>query len=623
MNTKNRNASLSRLFGMRDYQLFKYAIDLLLWESAAWLAFYARLEGNVLRFSNIVGIYVLIFLPLKAAVIILFGLHRQSWHKIGIRDLNVLIRAISITVLLCMIIGFLLTPIVHIPRSIPFLDGGIALLMLGAIRLIVRTLYEQSLRSELSSDQKNVLVIGAGEVGTLLVHEMIRRPDAGLHPIGYLDDDLGKSRQRFYGVTVLGTVDDLPEIAAGVTIDEVLIAMPSATGQVIRHVINLARQSNLKYRIMPGVYEILSEKVSVSQIREVSLEDLLRREPVRLDLKSIAGYLDGQVVLVTGAAGSIGSEIARQITNFNPSRIVLLDREENNLYMFVHAIKEYRPDIEYCMVVANVQKREKIELVFEKYHPTVVFHAAAYKHVSVMEANPDEAVLNNIGGSKTLLDVSLAHNVKCFVNISTDKAVRPASIMGATKRIAEYLTLQASQKARKDQSFVSVRFGNVLGSRGSVVPIFQEQIRKGGPIFITHPDMKRYFMSIPEAAQLVLQAGGMGGRDVIYILDMGEPVRIEDLALDMIRLSGLEPHVEIELKYTVPLPGEKMFEELSSPTENFERTEHVKIFAAREHILDQHLDQQIETLMQAAQECDEKAMYSMFHAMIPDYAGNQ
>lgn len=596
----------------------KYAIDLALWGLAAPIAFILRLD-NWDQYLKLILLHTLVGLPIKALLIITRRLSRQSWHKVGVRDLWILTQITGLGVLLLSTVAFLFPPELRVPRSVPLIEGGVALLLLGGVRLLARIWHERERRAKPGQAQR-VLVVGAGEAGTMIAREMLRHPEAGMIPIGFLDDEPAKRRQSFLGLPVLGQLNDLPEVARQTKADEVLIAIPSAPGRVVRRVVDLAREAGTTYRIIPGVYEILSGRVSISQIREVDVEDLLRRDPVRVNLEEITGYLENRVVLVTGAGGSIGSEIVRQVARFRPKQIVLLGRGENSLYQIEREIERTSPELDYRMVVADVRHCEKIAQVFVQYHPQVVFHAAAHKHVPLMEQNPDEAILNNVGGTRNLVELALQYGVERFVNISTDKAVNPTSVMGASKRVAEYLVEWAARRAKPGQVFNSVRFGNVLGSRGSVVPLFKEQIRLGGPVTVTHPEMTRYFMTIPEAAQLVLQAGGLGQNGAVYILDMGEPVRILDLAHDLIRLSGLEPDIDIKIVFSGTRPGEKLYEELLTAEEGTEASKHEKIFVARKTGLPhEELSMLVEKLFTAAKIGDGREIRLILKTLIPNY----
>jgi len=603
-------------------RLVKYALDLFLWTFAAPIAFWLRVENPWFQYRETLIAYTFFGLPVKALLIFAFGLYRQSWRKIGIRDLYTLVQVAGLGLIILSAVSFFIYPHQPLPRSVPLIESGLALFLLGGIRLFSRLLHEQEkvVRAKKNQQTKRVLIVGAGEAGTMIAREMLRHPEAGLVPVGFLDDDPSKKRQRFMGLPVLGGIDDLPSAVRKTQASEVLIAIPSAPGRVVRRVVELAHKEGVSHRIIPGVYEILSGKVSISQIREVHVEDLLRRESVRLNLDEIAGYLEGRVVLITGAGGSIGSEIVRQVARFRPRRVILLGRGENSLYRIEREIERNWPELNWRTVVADVRDRAKMEYVFSVYRPHVVFHAAAHKHVPMMELNPDEAIFNNVGGTKNLVELALKHGVERFVNISTDKAVNPTSVMGASKRVAEYLVEWAARRANVGQVFVSVRFGNVLGSRGSVIPLFKEQIRAGGPVTVTHPDMTRYFMTIPEAAQLVLQAGGLGQNGAVYVLDMGEPVRILDLARDLIRLSGLEPEVDIEIVFTGIRPGEKLFEELLTAEEGTVASRHEKIFVARNSgVPDGLLQGLLGKLFEAAAARDPEKIRAVLRELIPTY----
>ncbi|GAA6755570.1 nucleoside-diphosphate sugar epimerase/dehydratase [Thermus thalpophilus] len=595
----------------------KFLLDLSLWSLAAPLAMVLRLEGLPPQYKEPALIYTLLGVPLKALLIALFGLHRQAWSRVGVRDLLRLGLAVGLGGVLLLSVTLLLNPYLPIPRSVPIISSVLAFLLLGGMRLGVR-LYWESKRGR-GIRGRRVLVVGAGEAGSMLAREMLRHPEAGLYPVGFLDDDPNKRGQTIAGIRVMGSLDDLPRVAQALEVEEVLVAMPSAPGAVVRKVVNLARAVGVRYRILPGIYEILSGRVEISQIREVRLEDLLRREPVRLNLEEIAGYLEGRVVLVTGAGGSIGSELVRQVARFHPERVVLLGRGENSLFLLEKELEADWPELRYKVVVANVQDRDRLRHIFQLHRPQVVFHAAAHKHVPLMEANPDEAILNNVWGTQNVVELCLEFGVERLVNISTDKAVNPTSVMGASKRVAEQVVAWGALRAGPDQVFVSVRFGNVLGSRGSVVPLFMEQIKRGGPVTVTHPEMRRYFMTIPEAAQLVLQAGGIGENGRVYILNMGESVKILDLAKDLIRLAGLEPYRDIDIVFTGVRPGEKLFEELLTAEEGTEASRHEKIWVARNAQLPPDFPHLLEELYRIARQGDGLKVRKMLKRLIPSY----
>ena len=600
----------------------KYALDLGLWMLATPIAFLLRLEGDAFGYVNAAVILMLIGLPVKALAVYAMHLPWRSWYKVGLRDLVALLQGVGVVTVFLMGVAIFLAPLVTIPRSIPLLDAMLAVFFLGFARISTRMLSETR-RHKAAGKQKavrRVLIVGAGESGTMIAREMLRHPEAGLRPIGFADDDLGKQKKRFLGLSVLGKLPDLPAILETYRVDEVLIAMPSEAGSVIRRVVEHARHAGVDHRIIPGVYEFLSGSVSISQIRKVNLEDLLRREPVRLDVSDIREYVEGRVVLVTGAGGSIGSEIVRQVARFGARKVLLLGRGENSIYEILGECKRTWADLDVRPLICDVRDRERLSHLFEQHRPEVVFHAAAHKHVPLMEDNPDEAVLNNVGGTLNLVDLALAHGVKRFVNISTDKAVNPTSVMGATKRVAEYVVGRAAAYAEPGHSFVSVRFGNVLGSRGSVVPLFKRQIAAGGPVTVTDPEMKRYFMTIPEAAQLVLQAGGLGTNGRVYVLDMGEPVKIVDLARDLIHLSGFEPDVDIPIVFNGIRPGEKLFEELLTAEEGTDSSRHEKIFVARKQAVEGGpLDAHLDVLFEAARTREPLAIMEALAAIVPTH----
>jgi len=577
--------------------LRKYLIDLLLWALAAPLALILRVGVSGEHYWLHFVVYASGGVLLKAALISYYRLHRQAWGRSGTRDLYILTRAVGICTLVLLAACFLLTPVLFVPRSLPIIEGVLALLLLGGVRLGTRAFNERGRRPTPSGSSK-VLIVGAGEAGVMIAREMLRHPEAGLVPVGFLDDRIDKRRNTFVGLPVLGVVDQLVDVAGTVQADEVLIAVPSASGQFVRKVVDLARAVNLRHRIIPGVFEILSGRVDISQIRNVNVEDLLRREPVNLDTDSIAGYLRDRVVLVTGAGGSIGSEIVRQIVRFAPKKVILFGRGENSIFSIQQELQREWPEIHCVPLIGDVRDRTRLRAVFQAHRPAVVFHAAAHKHVPLMEGSPTEAVLNNVLGTRNIAEFCLEFGVPRLVNVSTDKAVNPTSVMGATKRVAEMLISSVAQRTQPQQAFVSVRFGNVLGSRGSVVPTFMAQIRAGGPVTVTHPEMERYFMTIPEAARLVLQAGGLAQNGNVYVLNMGEAVKIADLAHDVIRLSGAQ---DIDVVFTGIRPGEKMFEELLTSAENTQATAHSEIFIAElERVDRQSLESQVDLLIQHA-----------------------
>jgi FlaA1/EpsC-like NDP-sugar epimerase len=456
---------------------------------------------------------------------------------------------------------------------------------LGGTRFSLRTLQAgrllagQRLNPAQVGTVKRVLIVGAGDAGATVAKELRTRTRLGMQPVGFIDDDPNKRGHLIHGVKVVGNRAGMRAAIARLEANAVLVAMPTAPGTVVRSILQDCGEIGISVMTVPGIAELISGEVAVSQIRPVQVEDLLRREAASLDLESISGYLRGATVMITGAGGSIGSELCRQIVDFHPARLVLLGRGENSIYN-IHMELQGRPagDVELVPVIADIRDMPRLKAIMQHYRPSVVFHAAAHKHVPLMEANPSEAVANNVLGTRNLLDASAESGVRDFVLVSTDKAVNPTNVMGASKRIAELLLQETA--ARTGRRYVAVRFGNVLGSRGSVVPLFKRQIEAGGPLTITDQEMTRYFMTIPEAAQLIVQAAAMGKGGEIFVLDMGEPVRIYDLALDLIRLSGLEPFRDIDLEITGLRPGEKLYEELFTASEERISTLNSRIFVS-------------------------------------------
>jgi FlaA1/EpsC-like NDP-sugar epimerase len=468
----------------------------------------------------------------------------------------------------------------RVPISICLIDTALAFGGALGLRVLRRAVYERShMRRggrERAGRRKPVLLIGAGRAGMLAAKEIRGRGDADLAIKGFIDDDRNKAGSMVQGVRVLGTTADLPRLVRDLDIDHVILTIAQTSRRDIRRIVGVCEQIPVRIRVIPGLYEILHGHVEVNHIRDIQVEDLLGREPVELDFEGMSQFLGGKTVMVTGAGGSIGSELARQVARFAPSRLLLVERAEPALFQIDREMREALPDLETVPLVADVGDAERMRRVLEAHRPQVILHAAAHKHVPMMESNAAEAVKNNVLATYTLGRLAGECGAEVFVLVSTDKAVRPTSVMGASKRIAE-LAAQ-SLDGRYKTRYVAVRFGNVIGSTGSVIPIFQEQIRKGGPVTVTHEQMKRYFMTIPEAAQLVLQAGGIGKGGEIFILDMGEPVRILDLAVDTITLSGLKPYEDIDIVVTGVRPGEKLFEELAVSEEQITKTLHPKIY---------------------------------------------
>jgi len=563
----------------------RIAFDIGVMSLAYWVAWLLRFEFTIPHVAMDEALMTWPYvISLQYATILVFSVPRMAWRYISIRDVQRVLFAT--TVASAVLIALRLTRLLpHTDGFIPFgvlaMDYVLVFLGLVGVRAAWRVhneLQERKRRS-VAGDLHRVLLIGAGEAGVIVARELVARPDLHLKPVGFLDDNSMKVRTFISGLPVLGTTSDARVIASRYKIKRALITIANAPGHEIRRITELCRDAGLQTQIIPGIYEIVGGKVNLSRVREVAIEDLLGRQPVKLDEDVVSASLRSRVVLVTGAGGSIGSELCRQICRFGPEKLVLAERFENALFEIHRELSTAFPHLAIEPRIADVCDVHRMTNIFEQARPEIVFHAAAHKHVPMMEWNPGEAVKNNVGGTRVVATLADRYAVERFVLVSTDKAVNPTSVMGATKRVAE-IYLQAFSQ-RSQTRFVTVRFGNVLGSAGSVIPIFRQQIAKGGPVLVTHPDMRRYFMTIPEASQLVMQAGAMGHGGEIYILDMGEPVKIVDLARDLITLSGLRPGDDIEIEFTGIRPGEKLFEELSTAAEHADKTKHPKVFIGR------------------------------------------
>ncbi|WP_449240390.1 polysaccharide biosynthesis protein [Desulfoscipio gibsoniae] len=529
------------------------------------------------------------FAPLAAGLMIisfyLFRLYHKVWAYASIGELIAITIAVSAGTAGVFILSFFIqTPL---PRSVVLMSWAFNILIIGgsrgAWRVYVQAQKAMGQDSGYKKEKRKALIVGAGDAGAMVVREL-RNHGNGLIPVGFVDDDVKKHGMTILGIPVLGGRDRLPEIIKKRIIAEVIIAMPSVPREIIRQTVQTCKGANARLKILPGIYQLIDGKVTVNGLRSVQVEDLLGRDPVMVNMRQIAGYLTGRTVMVTGAGGSIGSELCRQVAGFSPSRLIVLGHGENSIHNIVMELRESYHDLTVDIEIADVRDKLRIDGIFELYRPSVVFHAAAHKHVPLMERHPDEAVKTNVFGTRNVAEAADRVGTDIFVMISTDKAVNPSSVMGATKRLAELVVQHLDKMSRT--TFTAVRFGNVLGSSGSVVPTFKRQILRGGPVTVTHPEMKRYFMTIPEAVQLVIQAGVMAEGGEVFILDMGEPVKIVDLAKLMITLSGLEPGKDIEIRFTGARPGEKLFEELLTAEEGSDVTKHERIFVARPTAVD-------------------------------------
>ena len=593
---------------------------LVLWTIALSASFLLRFEFTVPAGLFDVATHLLgLTLVIRALVHWRLGLFHGLWRYSGARDLISLFKAATIsTGIIATAWAFMATG--TFPRSILVLDYVFSIVAVGGVRFSIRALRETRSTTETGEARRRILVIGAGDAGEALMREIIRIYGNRYEPIGFLDDSKAKQNERIHGVPVLGFIEDVELVAKRERIDEIILAIPSMTGGELRKVVERCRPTGASIRTLPGVDSLIDGRVTVSQLTNVAIEDLLGREPITLDATAIGAFTRGRVVLVTGAGGSIGSELCKQICRFEPKRLLLIEQAENSLFEAHRALLADFKEITVVPYVADICDSRRLEAIFESERPAVVFHAAAHKHVPMMETNPGEAIKNNVFGTKKVADTAHRFNVEKFVMVSTDKAVNPTSVMGVSKRVAELYVQSLSQTS--NTHFVAVRFGNVLGSAGSVVPIFKQQIAKGGPVTVTHPEMTRYFMTIPEACQLILQAGAMGKGGEIFVLDMGEPVKIVDLARDLIRLSGYDEDA-IPITFTGMRPGEKLFEELSFDAEKAEKTRHPKIFVgllrAPSH---EEVERGLQRLHSLTDGGDHTRIRKAFKLLVPEFQGS-
>ncbi len=606
--------------------LIAFAVSLLL----------SFLVTNEMRFKQswLVELYpslLVFFLIFKLSIFGLFRQYRGWWRYVGISDLFGILRASVFSTLCIVAVWFFiscLNPVrLYLPvglekvaESVCMTDMLTTVLILGGLRMIIRLYYEE-FRTRESGRLKRFLIVGAGNAGEALLREIHRMPIVEYEVIGFIDDDPIKQGTSIHGISVLGTVEELPKICIDRNIEEIAIAIPSATHHQLRRVIQVCEGTKIRFRTVPAIIDIATGKFRVSQIRDVNINDLLGRETVQLDLDLIEAFAKDKIILVTGAGGSIGSEMCRQLCKFKPRLLLLVEQAENPLFYIEKELHKQFPQVRLETIICNITDKRRVEEIFEQYQPQVVIHAAAHKHVPLMELNPCEAVKNNVGGTKTVADAADKYGVTNFVMISTDKAVNPTSIMGSSKRIAEIYIQDLSRTS--NTHFVTVRFGNVLNSDGSVVPIFKKQIAEGGPVTVTHPDMKRYFMTIPEASQLVLQAATMGVGGEIFVLDMGEPVKVIDLAKELITLSGFRPGEDIEIVFTGLRPGEKLFEELRIEGEDMQHTRHPKISIWKNVPMDRDkLRIGINELMDIAKNQNNHETIQKIKELVPEYTGS-
>ncbi len=596
---------------------FKLIIDATALTLAYFIAFGLRFDLNIpsqhfFIFKHTLGFAVII----ELFFINIFGVNQSQWRYVSLQD--------AINLLASLILGWIgfiiylyFANLLSVPRSVLFLYLILGFVFTGTARFAPRLLFK--FQSRLAKDKKRVLVIGAGKAGEMIIRQMKSDPALGFYPVALVDDSPKKQNIKIHGVKVAGTINDLRKIVSKKHIDEIIIATPAASASEMRRIVRACEETGIDFKTVPGPKEIVNGMVQVQQIRDVKVEDLLDRKPVEINYDEIKDFLANKTILVTGAAGSIGSELVKQLLSLETEQVVCVDRSENGLFYLDNDLKKDFPTRRYKIIVADILNVNKMEYLISHYRPQMIFHAAAYKHVPLMEEHPEEAVRNNILGTAYLVQVAERLNVQKFVLISTDKAVNPTSVMGATKRAAE-LVLQ-SYSAQSKMKLVTVRFGNVLASYGSVIPLFQKQISEGGPITITHPEMKRFFMTIPEAVKLIFQAAKMGDGNDIFVLDMGEPIKIVDIANRLIKLSGLKPDQDIKIKYVGLRPGEKLEEELWNQDEAPLNTYHPKIFKA----IGSHynnwtrMQEHLHVFEKAVVEHDIQAILAKLNEMIPEF----
>jgi len=651
----------------RQTQLLRHgyiaAVHVLLFALSFWLAYALRYEfrippfyapipdllrvdvaGEAIRVSDFIGVstsvwasfYKLLAFVLVVKVLVFgyFRLYAGWWQYVSIQDLIETFKASHISTFIILFGVYLCRTMnmrfgveglnLPVPDVVLIIDWAATIALAGGMRFLVRIIREGS-RPVSPAGLTRVAIVGAGDVGEGVLRELYRLPVEKYHVVAFVDDDPNKRGIRIHGVPVLGGVDDLASVANRLKVSEVVIALPQPTRDQLRRVIEVCMGRKLTFRIVPGVADLIEGRMDIGRLREVDINDLLGREPVSLDVGSIGPFLSGKVVLVTGAGGSIGSELCRQLLPFHPASLVMLEQAENNLFHIDRELRAAYPGVRLAPVIADICDRRRIEDVFHRYRPHVVFHAAAHKHVPMMELNPGEAIKNNIFGTKNVADMACRYEAEAFVMISTDKAVNPTSVMGCTKRITEmYCQSRSMCPECKNTKFVAVRFGNVLGSTGSVVPIFREQIAGGGPVTVTHPEMRRYFMTIPEATQLVIQAGTMGKGGQIMLLDMGEPVKIVDLARNMITLSGFRPDEDIRIEFLGVRPGEKLFEELRTTGEDVLPTHHKKIFVWQSRLCaDAQIQEALKRLAAAMDGASAQEVHEVLKSIVPEYVPAQ
>jgi FlaA1/EpsC-like NDP-sugar epimerase len=598
--------------------------DFLVFSFSVYFSFLLRFDFNIPeRYQSIIPYWMPVFVFSKIILFWLLKIYQVNWRFVGLNEFFKIISGLFPFSLVVLIVDLFLQMKYtgySIPRSVILIDFFVSLFLVSLIRILKRVYIEIIRKGE--NKGKRTLIVGAGSTGERIARELIRSPDYDYCPVCFVDDDPMKIGTRIHGIPVIGSLNDLSDIIKRNRIETVIIAIPSLTHKETREIFDLLSDLGIRdIKIVPGLSKLPTESITIRDLKDISIEDLLSREPIKIEKEKIKNFLKGKIILVSGAGGSIGSEIVRQLLEFYPESIIALEIDETelyNLYLEVRSKAEEK-GIGFIPVIADIRDREKLKEIFYRYKPEIVFHAAAYKHVPLMEYFPEEAVKTNIFGTYNVATAALESGVEKFINISTDKAVNPTSIMGATKRLAEIICKALNEL--KKTKYVSVRFGNVLGSRGSVIPIFLKQIRKGGPVTVTHPEMKRYFMTIPEAVLLVFQAAAMGKGGEVFVLDMGEPVKIVKLAEELIKLQGLEPYKDIDIIFTGLRPGEKLFEELLTAEEGTDRTYHKKIYVAKikSSLSKEQIENIIAELQDSLKKFDKTRLKQILRKYVPFY----
>ncbi len=601
------------------------AADVIGWVIIPFLALGLRLDEvqSAAEYLPHIAVFLAIAIPAKLTALWMNGLYRRYWRYASVDELGLIVFAVVaagvVTALVYFAVAVPILPFEHsLPKSVPVIDALLSLIYVGGTRYTIRVAEHLRYRGQRDHARDRVLIVGAGGAGTMIARELRSNPQLEMELVGFIDDNKAKHGNTIQGVPVIGGRDAIAAAAHDYGANKAIIAMPTASGSVIREIRDVCNQAHLTTKTIPGVFEILSGRVSVTQLRDVQIEDLLRRKPVDTDQRALAELVHGMTVVVTGAGGSIGSEICRQVARLGADELILLGHGENSIFEIHQELVAKNPGVTVVPVIADARDAARISRIFETFRPQAVFHAAAHKHVPLMELNPEEAVTNNVLGTKNIVAAAEQVGVDRFVLISTDKAVNPANVMGATKLLGEALVHDAA--IRTNAPFVSVRFGNVLASSGSVVPLFKKQIARGGPITVTHPEVSRYFMTIPEAVQLVLQAAALGRGGETFILDMGEPVRIVDLARDLVQLSGYEVGRDIDIVFTGLRPGEKLSEELHTTGENKARTKHEKIYVVRNGTDADQTSPRLPELLEAAENGDGIRLRHLLAEIVPGYS---